>query len=278
MTRRPVAEIVRAVHADPGCTLIALDFDGTLAPIVADPQRSRPEPGTVEVLRALAAQGTQIAVITGRDAVTAIRLGGLDAVPGLVVAGLYGAELWQDGVLESPPTPAVIETLRARLPRIVARGDRAVWVEDKRLSLVVHGRMAADPEAVLDPLREPIATLAGELGLEVHPGRGIIELRLPGYDKGGALRRLVDRYRPRVVVFAGDDLGDLPALRTVHELRATGPGDTDGMDGPGGTAAIAGFAVGAGSAEVPEIAAAADVLVDGPAGVLDLLRRLGPAT
>lgn len=265
MNRRPLAELVRAVHADPGRTLIALDFDGTLAPIVADPERSRPEPGTVEVLRALVGRGVQVAVITGRAAATAVRLGGLDAVPGLVVAGVYGAELWHDGVLESPPTPGVIEALRTRLPEIVAHGDRAVWIEDKRLSLVVHGRMAADPEAVLDPLREPIAALAGELGLEVHPGRGVIELRLPGYDKGGALRRLVDRYAPRVVVFAGDDLGDLPALRAVHELGDEAAG------------AITGFAVGAGSAEVPEIAAAADVLVDGPAGMLDLLHQLAAA-
>jgi trehalose 6-phosphate phosphatase len=256
---------IAQLRAQPGRAALLLDVDGTLAPIVADPQQSRPEPGTVEALCALAGRGVQLAVITGRDVATVIRLGGLDAVPGLVVAGVYGAELWRDGVLDSPPTPAVIETLRDRLPQIAARGDRAVWVEDKRLSLVVHGRMAADPEAALDPLREPIAALAAELGLEVHPGRGIIELRLPGYDKGAVLRRLVDRYRPRVVVFAGDDRGDLPALRAVHDLDGARP------------AAVAGFAVGAGSAEVPEIAAAADVLVEGPAGMLDLLRRLAAA-
>jgi trehalose 6-phosphate phosphatase len=251
------AGIAAAVRAAPGRTLIALDFDGTLAPIVRDPEDSRPVDGVVPAMAALAAQGTRVAVITGRDARTAVRLGGLDAVPGLIVEGLYGAEVWHDGVLDSPATPTVIETLRERLPEIVSRGDDAVWIEDKRLSLVVHGRLAADPETALEPLRRPVAALAGELGLEVHPGRGIIELRLPGFDKAGALHRLIERCAPEVVVFAGDDLGDLPAMLAVRELRASG---------------LAAFAVGAGSAEVPEIAEAADVLVDGPAGVLELLR------
>jgi trehalose 6-phosphate phosphatase len=251
--------IVAAVRPQLTRTLVALDFDGTLAPIVPDPADSRPLPGVLDALAALAAAGAQVAVVTGRDARTALELGGLDAVPGLIVEGLYGLESWHDGHLETPPTPEVIETLRAELPTAITAGDDALWIEDKRLSLVVHGRLAADPETALDPVREPVAALAGRLGLEVHPGRGVIELRLPGYDKSGALHRLVDRFAPRAVLYAGDDLGDLPALLAVRDLRDTG---------------LTAFAVVAGSAEVPEVADAADLLVDGPAGVLELLRRL----
>jgi len=251
--------IVAAVRTQLAHALVALDFDGTLAPIVPDPADSRPLPGVVDALAALAAAGAQVAVVTGRDARTAVQLGGLDAVPGLIVEGLYGMESWHDGRLETPPTPAVIETLRAELPAAIAAGDDALWIEDKRLSLVVHGRLAAEPEAALDPVREPVATLAGRLGLEVHSGRGVIELRLPGYDKAGALHRLVSRCSPQVVLYAGDDRGDLPALLAVRDLRAAG---------------LTAFAVGAGSAEVPEVADAVDVLVDGPAGVLELLNLL----
>ena len=84
--------------------------------------------------------------------------------------------------------------LADQLPDVLRRhgADPAVWIEDKRLSLVVHGRKAADPEGVLDPLRDPVAELADELDLEVHPGNGVIEVRLPGFDKAGVLRRLVD--------------------------------------------------------------------------------------
>ena len=91
-----LTEIVTAVRADLPHALVALDFDGTLAPLVPDPAASRPLPGTVTALRTLARRGTLVAVITGRDARTAIELGGFDAVPGLVVEGLYGAETWHD--------------------------------------------------------------------------------------------------------------------------------------------------------------------------------------
>lgn len=240
--------------------LVALDFDGTLAPIVPDPADSRPVAGTREALTALAGRGARVALITGRDARTVLELSGLGDVPGLVVEGLYGAETWHDGALSSPPTPAAIETLRERLPALVAAGgDDRVWIEDKRLSLVVHGRLADDPEAALDPLREPVAALGEELDLEVHPGRGVIELRLPGIDKAGALRRLVDRFAPSAVLFGGDDVGDLPAFRLVRKLRAGG---------------LTAWSVGVHSGDVPEILDAADVHVPDPHGVVGALREL----
>lgn len=254
------AAIVTAARTDLSTLLLALDFDGTLAPIVPNPTDSRPVPGTVQTLTTLAGGGAQIAVITGRDAATVLRLSGLDAVPRLIVEGLYGAETWQDGELRSPDTPGAITALRERLPAIVAGGpDERVWIEDKRLSLVVHGRLSDDPEAALDPLREPIVRLAAELGLEVHAGRGVIELRLPGFDKAGALHRLIEQMRPRTVLFAGDDLGDLPAFAAVRELRAAGN---------------VAWSVGVSSPEVPELAEAADALVDGPPGVLALLAAI----
>jgi trehalose 6-phosphate phosphatase len=254
-----LSELTAAVRADLSHALVALDFDGTLAPIVPDPADSRPVAGAVDALTALAGRGTQVAIITGRDARTVLELSGLAAVPGLIVEGVYGAETWRGGELTSPPTPDAIEQLRQRLPDIVATGDKNVWIEDKRLSLVVHGRLARDPDAALAPLRAPILEVAAELGFEVHDGRGVIELRLPGFDKAGALRRLVDLVRPSSVLFAGDDVGDLPAFAAVRSLRSSG---------------AAAYGVGVRSPEVPELADAADILVDGPRGVLELLRSL----
>jgi trehalose 6-phosphate phosphatase len=256
-----VAQLVADVAREPGATLIALDFDGTLGPIVADPKDSRPLAGTLNTLRALGRRGSALAIITGRDARTAVALGGLDAVPGVVVAGLYGAETWQDGRLTTMPEPEQMRALRDRLPHLVeADGvDPRVWIEDKRLSLVVHGRLAGDAERALDPLREPVAALAATLGLEVHPGRGVIELRLPGYDKGSALHELVTRFAPRSVLFAGDDVGDLPAFAALRELRAHG---------------LTSWGIGVSSGEVPELTAAADVLVQSPAALLALLQRI----
>ena len=254
-----IPALVDTVRADLAHALVAVDFDGTLAPLVPDPADSRPAPGAIDALRSLAERGTQVAVVTGRDARTVVGLGGLDSVPGVIVEGLYGAEQWQDGRLTTLPEPDTLRRLREQLPPIVATGDPRLWVEDKRLSLVVHGRQATDPEAALDPVREPVTRLGDQLGLDVHPGRGVIELRLPGYDKGTALRRLVDAVRPASVLFVGDDVGDLPAFAAVAQLRRDG---------------TPAWSVAAVSPDVPEVAQAADVRVDGPAGVVALLAEL----
>jgi trehalose 6-phosphate phosphatase len=245
--------------------LIALDFDGTLAPIVADPAASRPAPGAVEALVALARAGAQLAIVTGRDARTTAGLGGFEAVPGLVIEGLYGAESWQAGELVAPAEPPAIGELRARLPGTLAAHtiDPQLWIEDKRLSLVVHARRTAQPGAAIEAVRGPVCDLAAQLGLETHDGRDVLEIRLPGYDKGAVLRRLVDRFEPAAVLFAGDDIGDLPAFAIVRELRAQGK---------------PAWGVAATSAEVPGLAQVADLHVDGPTGVVALLTALGPGT
>jgi trehalose 6-phosphate phosphatase len=256
-----VDDLVVAIRREVAHALIALDFDGTLAPIVPDPADSRPAAGAIDALAALARAGARIAVITGRDARTVVGLGDLERIPGVRVAGLYGAESWDSGALSTVETPEPIERLRRRLPEVVQRhtADAGVRIEDKRLSLVVHTRRAVDPDAELGRLYGPLAELAADLGLEIHPGRDVLELRLPGFDKGSVLRRLVDELAPKAVLFAGDDIGDLPAFAVVRELRAAGR--------------IA-LGVAATSDEVPQMRDAADLCVDGPAGVVALLTAM----
>ena len=109
-----------ALLADPGRALVALDFDGTLSPIVADPAAARAHPGAVPALGQVAAVVGTVAVITGRPAASAVDLGGFEAVPGLVVLGHYGLERWADGTLESPPSQPGVEAARAELPGLLA--------------------------------------------------------------------------------------------------------------------------------------------------------------
>lgn len=255
------AEVIAAVRHDTTHALIAFDFDGTLSPIVPDPAQSRPAAGAVDALRSLAEQGATVAIITGRDARTVLRLGGLDTVPNLIVEGLYGAERWQHGTLETLPEPPALKRLRTELPALVATHavDPEVWIEDKRLSLVVHSRRAADPVAALAPLHAPVGALARELGLELHPGRAVLEVRLPGYDKGSALRRLVSEVHPAVVLFVGDDVGDLPAFAEISRLRREG---------------LVAWSAAAASSEAPAVARAADLSIAGPAEVVALIRQL----
>ncbi len=253
-----------ALLADPGHALVALDFDGTLSPIVADPAAARAHPGAVPALRQVAAVVGTLAVITGRPAASAVQLGGFEAVPGLVVLGHYGLERWADGALESPSPPPGVQAARAELPALVAGAGApdGTRIEDKGHAVAVHTRQAADPQAALDRLRGPLAGLAARHGLAVEPGRMVIELRPQGMDKGQALRTLVQQRRPSAVMFCGDDLGDVAAFDAVRALRGEG---------------VPGLTVFSGSAEVTALAESADLVVDGPDGVVALLGFLGAA-
>ncbi|MGN6173094.1 MAG: trehalose-phosphatase [Streptosporangiaceae bacterium] len=252
---------LEAILSDPGTALIAMDFDGTLSPIVADPREARAHPGAVAGLRGLAGLVGTLAVITGRPAGEAVELGGFGSIPGLIVLGHYGWERWEDGALAAPPPPPGVATARARLPELLAEAGapEGTRIEDKGSALAVHTRRTADPAAALAAVTDPLADLAAATGLTLEPGRLVIELRPPGMDKGSALTALAAERKSGAILFAGDDLGDLPAFGAVRALRAAGH--------PGLTVCSA-------SGEVSELAAEADLVVAGPDEVAALLRAL----
>ena len=253
-----------ALIATPARSLIGLDFDGTLAPIVDDPAAARADPAAVAALALLAPVAGTVAIITGRPAAEAAEFAGLAAVPGVIVLGHYGSERWEHGRLSSPPAPPGLAAAKAELPRVLADtgADPGTFIEHKGYSVAVHTRRAASPDAELARLTGPLAALAERSGLTVEPGRLVVELRPPGSDKGQALRLLAAERAASAVMFCGDDLGDVPAFRTVRELRDAG---------------TPGLAVCSGSAEVPELQAEADLVVDGPVGVARLLAGLAAA-
>jgi trehalose 6-phosphate phosphatase len=211
-----------ALIAEPSSAVIAVDFDGTLAPIVTRPEDARAVAGAVDSLTALASRVAAVAVVTGRSAGDLIAITGMDAVPQVRVLGHYGLEEWYDGELHSPdPSPAV-DQARMQLRPLLAQAPRGVHVEDKRHSLVVHTRPAADPAGTLGRLTPALERLAAELGLETVPGRMVLELRPAGVDKGIAVRRLFDEVNASTLLYVGDDLGDLAAFAAVEEARARG--------------------------------------------------------
>ncbi len=253
-----------AIVADPGHALIALDFDGTLAPIVAEPSAARPHPDVLPALERLATGVGTLAIITGRPAPAAVELGGFAGIPGLIVIGHHGFERWEGGQLTSPPPPPEVAAARARLPGALAAAGapEGTWVEDKGHALVVHVRRTADPQAALARLTGPMAEFAEQTGLDSKPGRLVIELRPSGIDKGTALTALIAERDPAAILFAGDDLGDLPAFEAVRAARAAGR---------------KGVAVCSASDEVTALAAHADLVVDGPKEVAALLAALAEA-
>ena len=251
-------------------TVVGLDFDGVLSPIVDEPSEAHIHPEAAEVLVDLAEVVRAVAVITGRPARQALALGDLDDLGAeigahgkeLFVFGQYGNERWsstQRRVI-SPRPPHGLSSFERELPGVLRRFDASeAYVEEKGLAVAVHTRRLSDPAAARDRLVEPLRSLAERHGLVLEPGRNVVEVRSPGMTKGHAVRALVDELDAGGFLFGGDDLGDLDAFDAVDALRQEG---------------LATLLVCSLSDEESALAARADVLVKGPDGVLDLLRRL----
>ena len=218
------AAALAALRADPTGSLIALDYDGTLAPIVERPEDARPAPGVVAALERCAKVFRAVAIITGRPAFGPVALAGLGHVDGLTVIGHYGAERWtrEHGLVRPRPHPGLAEA-RARLAEALVRAPAGTLVEDKGLSVAVHTRPCADPESALDAVIPLVSEIAVATGLALEHGRLVVEMRPPGaVTKDTALNELIAEFEPRAVLFAGDDVVDLAAYDAVEELCAAG--------------------------------------------------------
>lgn len=258
-------DAMRAVMDRPEQTMIALDFDGTLAPIIDDPEHAHADPAAVAALSRLGSVLGAVVVITGRPARTAVRLGGFREAKGLqsmTVLGQYGVERWDaDGDrFDLPPTPEGITHVQQELPELlVGLGLDGVRIEDKGRAIGIHTRELADPGLAFEQLAEPLRELAERYELKLEPGKNVWEIRAQGIDKGDALRAIVAEKGVTSIIFAGDDLGDLPAFRAVEQLRGDG---------------IPGLLVCSASHEEDALADLADLVVDGPSGVAEWLDRL----
>lgn len=252
-----------AALADPQGTLLALDFDGTLAHIVEDPTQAFAHEHSVAALAQIGSQLGHIAIITGRPVRQALELGGfagLAGLEGLVIFGQYGRERWDaaTGDLVSPPRDPQIAIVEELLPQwLVDRDAEGVRIEDKGLAIALHTRGLG--AGVYDRIAPALRALAAEHGLDVEPGRQVVELRTAVIDKGDALLAYVAEIGARHVIFAGDDLGDVPAFEAVIRLRADG---------------ITGLLICSASAEQDALVALADLVLDGPDAVAGWLQEL----
>jgi len=209
-----------ALVADAGHAVVSLDYDGTLAPIAARPEDAVPARGALAALEACAQVFGTVAIVTGRPAAVVVSLAGAATVDRLVVLGHYGEERWTAAEgLTRPPEPPGLADARRLLDGIERDGVR---VEEKGISVAVHTRLAADPDAALKDVTERVERIAEVTGLAVNRGRYVVELRAPGArDKRDAIRSLCAP-GTSALLFAGDDLVDLPAYEAVEDFRAAG--------------------------------------------------------
>jgi len=249
----------REIAREAARTALCLDFDGTLAPIVPDPETAMPLPGVPALLARLARRFAAVALISGRPAAYLLERAGVE---GVRLLGLYGVEEVVDRrVRLDPEVEAARPAVRAALadlgahPTVVESG---AWLEDKGLAVVVHLRRVADPGRWAAAVESAAREAAERHGLEVLPGRLVWELRPPtGRDKGSAVRQVVAESGARFLVVVGDDLGDLAGFRAADALAAEG---------------IRALKVAVRSPESPAVLLdEADFVVDGPEGVRALL-------
>lgn len=199
-----------AALAGAGRLLVACDYDGTLAPLVADPAAAYPVPEAIEALRALAdLPNTSVALISGRALVDLSALSGLSEPVHLV--GSHGTE-WSTGAVRGMDDERkdTLQRLISALAAIAARYD-GVAVETKPASAVLHVRnadraaaAAALTELADCPLRWP--------GLHVTRGKEVVEIAVVPTDKGAALAELRSLLDADAVLFVGDDVTDEAAF------------------------------------------------------------------
>ena len=269
----PVAETASRLAAHAAELAVLLDFDGVLAPIVDDPTAARPDRAAAAAVARLAELLPLVACVTGRTALQARGLLGVDTI---AYTGLHGAEVLAPGAA-APVVPEAFAADAARVAELVAAaraepaGLAGLEVEEKGPIVALHWRRAADPATAEARARE-LGARAEAAGLRSGAGRAVLELR-PALQrtKGDGAEALLDGVPAvRHVLVAGDDVTDLDAFARARELVARGRLDSATLVAVGGDDAP------------PQVSAAADLTLGAPAELGALLAAIaagatGPA-
>jgi trehalose 6-phosphate phosphatase len=256
--------VLEALRSDPSRTAILTDVDGTLAPIVERPELAAVPPAASRALRRLSERYALVGCVSGRRALEARRLVGVDA---LAYAGNHGLELLRPGEAEPRFDPAIDGRQGAAADFVAALGAdglaaAGLRVEDKGPIQALHWRGAAE-EAEAERRAAEIAADAERAGLDPRWGRKVLELRpAGGGGKDAAVSALLAADGIAIAAYAGDDRTDLDAFRRLREMREAGRLETA-------------LCVGILSAEgPPELASEADRTVEGPQGWIEALEEL----
>jgi trehalose 6-phosphate phosphatase len=255
--------VLGRLRAEPGRAAVLTDIDGTLAPIVERAGEAAIPAAAREALAALNRRYALVGCVSGRQAMRARELVGLDE---LAYAGNHGLELLLPGASEPEPDPSIVG--REREAAEFLAGDTAeldgtgLRREDKGPIQALHWR-GADDETAAEARAHELAISAGKAGLETKWGRKVLELRpTGGGGKDAAVSALLAEDGFVHAVYAGDDRTDVDAFRRLRSLRERGDLETA-------------VCVGVLSPEAPsELIEESDLTVSGPDGWLSLLEWL----
>jgi trehalose 6-phosphate phosphatase len=266
VTSALLSEALAPLRANPRRAAILLDIDGTLAPIVDHASDAHVPESTRQLLIAIARTYGLVACISGRRASEARAMVSIGTISYL---GSHGVELLRSGWTEAVLDAGVADWVR-RIHDFGREADTAdtrklrVRLEDKGAIVAFHWRGAPNEEAARAAI-DAIAQRAQAAGLRTHWGRKVLEVRPPiKIDKGAGIRRLLNEVGAEIdsAMYVGDDTTDLDAFHALSELMAEGR-------------LVRALRVGVSSSEGPsEITSEAELVVDGPEGVRELLAAL----
>jgi trehalose 6-phosphate synthase/phosphatase len=197
--------------------LVALDFDGTLAPLVDRPEDARATVRARAAIERLAtADDTRVAIVSGRALES---LNQVASPPdGTLLSGSHGVELQLDaGVATIDLRDAELAKLE-RLSSIVeevADGAEGAWIERKPAGLALHTRRLSSKAgtALQQTARERVV---GELiGITVRTGKAVLEFAVRSSDKGESLTRLRQHVGATAAIYVGDDVTDEDAFAAL---------------------------------------------------------------
>lgn len=204
-----------------GGLVLLLDYDGTLAPLVARPEAAAIPRPTRDALDRLRVQpGVAMAIVSGRGLAD---LRERAALPGILYAGNHGLEIEGEGLRWTHPDARnarpVLDAVAAEIAPILESID-GVWIEDKGLTLTVHFRLA-DPSAVPRLSSAVENAVSGRDEVRVTAGKRVLEVRpRVAWNKGSAVLFLLERMRPPAgapVLYLGDDTTDEDAFRALAD-------------------------------------------------------------
>ena len=200
--------------------LVALDFDGTLAPLVEHADDARPLPASAAAVAALGAlPGTFTALISGRALDSLRRTASPE--PETMLIGSHGAEAWTGPnaqPLRLTPEQASLLARARQAVETVTSAHPGTWLEEKPAGVVLHTRSAPDDvaSAATDAARRGLGALDG---VQVTDGKRVLEASVVHTNKGEGIRALRELTGAQAVLFAGDDVTD------EHGFAALQPAD-----------------------------------------------------
>ncbi len=256
--------LLEPLRRDPRRSAVLLDVDGVLAPIVPQPDDAHMPETTRRPLIEIARAYRTVACVSGRRASDARRIVSLGSIAYL---GNHGSEILRPGSV-APEADRELQAWTRRVQGFMREAfsedlrQLRVRLEDKEAIAALHWRGVPDENGAEQAIRA-VAARAESQGYKTHWGRKVLEIRPPvRIDKGAGIVGLLGETDLAAAVYVGDDATDLDAFRGLGELHAEGRLRhvlrvcVRSDEGPS------------------ELAAEADLVVDGPAGVRALLEGL----